>query len=429
MTLARALPWLVVALAVVVWLVPLQQVGFYDRSSISDVPTYEAAYEQISDGQVPYADFDLEYPPLAAGLFWLAGALPGPYAAGFSALMLVCLCATALGVLALARTLGLDTRRQVLASGAVAVSPLLLGNLLVETRFDLALAALLAWTLWAAAAGRFRLMWGLLAAATLIKLVPLALVPVLLIWQRHRASIRAAIAGLAGCLAVVALVVAPFAAASPSGTWDLVRYHLDRPLQIESTGSAYLLGLHALADIPITPESSFGSQGLSGTGPSVIAGISTAVLIALLGAIAWTLWIGLRRARPPGDARLLVAASAATIVALLIAGKVLSPQFLVWLLPVAFLVVGRYGSAAFAITVAAMLLTLAYFPGRYWDLVALEPVPIALLILRDTALIALLAACWPRPGIAGQPLGRTLGSPGADRQGAERAVAARYLAD
>jgi len=161
----------------------------------------------------------------------------------------------------------------------------------------------------------------------------------------------------------------------------------------------------------------------------VIAGISTAVLIGLLCAIAWSLWIGLRRARAPGDARLFVAACAATIVALLVAGKVLSPQFLIWLLPVVFLVAGRYGPAAFAIAAAAMLLTLAYFPNRYWDLVALEPVPIGLLVLRDTALIALLAACWPRPSIAGQPLGRILRSPHADSQGAERAVAARYLVD
>ena len=126
--------------------------------------------------------------------------------------MLICLCATALGVLALARTLGLDQRRQALAAGAVAVSPLLLGNL-VETRFDLALAALLTWTLWAAASGRFRLAWGLLAGATLLKLIPLALVPVLLIWQRHREGARAAWAGLAWCALLVAVVIVPFAVA------------------------------------------------------------------------------------------------------------------------------------------------------------------------------------------------------------------------
>ncbi len=426
MTLRRALPWLVVGLAIVVWAVPLQFVGWYDNGGITDIPTYREAYDHIASGEAPYLDFSLEYPPLAAGLFWLAGALPGQYEVGFSILMLICLCATALGVLALARTLGLDQRRQALAAGAVAVSPLLLGNL-VETRFDLALAALLTWTLWAAASGRFRLAWGLLAGATLLKLIPLALVPVLLIWQRHREGARAAWAGLAWCALLVAVVIVPFAVAAPSGTWDIARYHIDRPLQIESTGGAYLLGLHALADVPLTVVNSFGSQGLKGSGPAVIAGISTAVLVGLIAAVAWSLWVGLRRARPPGDARLFVAASCCTIVALLVAGKVLSPQFMLWLLPVAFLVAGRYGSTAFAVAVAAMALTLAYFPHRYWDLVALEPLPIGLLVLRDTALIALLAACWPRPSIAGQPLGRVLRHRGG--RGAERAVAARYLAD
>ena len=63
-------------------LVPLQFIGFYDQGGITDIPTYREAYDRISDGQVPYADFSLEYPPLAAGLFWLAGALPGQYEVG-----------------------------------------------------------------------------------------------------------------------------------------------------------------------------------------------------------------------------------------------------------------------------------------------------------------------------------------------------------
>jgi hypothetical protein len=427
MTGGRALPYLVVALAVIVWLVPLQ-LGFYADAVITDIPTYRAAYEHIAAGDIPYRDFSLEYPPLAAGLFWLAGVLPGIYSGAFSGLMLLALCATAVGAVALARAIGLDPRRQALAGAAVAVSPLLVGNL-VETRFDLALAALLVWTVWAAVTDRFALAWSLLAVAVLLKLVPLALIPALVIWQRHRAGTRPALAGAAGSLAVVIAVVAPFAILSPSGTWDLAQYHLDRPLQLESTGASYLLGLHALADVPVTVESSFGSQGIDGTGPSVISAISTVALVVLLAAVAWTLWVGLRRARHPGDARLMVAACAATTVALLVGGKVLSPQFLVWLLPVGFVVAGRYGPAAFGLTVAALLATLAYFPHSYWDLVALDSGPIAMLVLRNALLIALLAACWPRPGIAGQPLGRVLGRERADPRTAESAVSARYLAD
>jgi hypothetical protein len=76
-----------------------------------------------------------------------------------------------------------------------------------------------------------------------------------------------------------------------------------------------------------------------------------------------------------------------------------------------------------------MLLTFAYFPHSYWDLVALETWPIAVLVLRDSVLIALLAACWPRPSIAGRPQGRTLGQLGTDPKRAEKAVSARYLVD
>jgi hypothetical protein len=427
MTGRRTLPALAVALAIVVWTIPLQ-LGIYADSVITDIPTYERAYDAIAGGGVPYVDFSLEYPPLAAGLFWLGGALPGPYGVTFSVLMCAALCATVLGVIALARAIGLDGRRQTVAATLTAVSPLLVGNL-VETRFDMAVAALVVWTLWAAATERWRLMWGLLAAATLLKLIPLALIPVLVIWQRHRDTARRAWAGLAASLGTVAVVLAPFAIMSPSGTWDLARYHLDRPLQIESTGAAYLLGLHALADVRISVENSFGSQGLEGTGPAVISGISTAVLIGLLIAIAWSFWVGLHRARPPGDARLFVAACASTLVALLVCGKVLSPQFMVWLLPVGFLIAGRYGPAAAAVTAAAMLITFAYFPRHYWDLVALHDGPIALLVLRDSILIALLACAWPRPSIAGRPLGRVLGRERTEPPRAESAVSARYLTD
>ena len=61
--------------------------------------------------------------------------------------------ATVVGVIHLARAIGMDVRRQTAAGLLVAVSPLMIGNL-VETRFDMALSALLVWTLWAAATER-----------------------------------------------------------------------------------------------------------------------------------------------------------------------------------------------------------------------------------------------------------------------------------
>ncbi len=82
MTAQRALPWLIVGLAVVVWLVPLQLLGFYSDDAITDIPTYREAYERISDGQVPYADFSLEYPRWPAASSGSPGPSPAPTRSG-----------------------------------------------------------------------------------------------------------------------------------------------------------------------------------------------------------------------------------------------------------------------------------------------------------------------------------------------------------
>ncbi len=427
--MSRLLPWLAAIAAMAVWLGPLQLIDWYARPGITDIPTYQRVYEAIAAGGVPYRDFSLEYPPVAAGLFWLAGVLPGTYEQVFGILMMLCLAALAAGVVVAAGAVGLDLRRQMAAGAVAAFSPLLLGNLL-ETRFDLLVAALIAWLVVAVVTEHWRLMWLLVAVATLTKLIPLVLVPVLIIYQVHRVGRRSTVRGALGALGVVAAAVAPFVVLSASGTWHLVSYHLDRPLQIESTGAAYMLGLHGLAGVPLTVINAFGSQGLSGRGPDAISALSSAVLAVAVASIAVAFAIALRRARPQAEAVLVATALAATMATVLASGKVLSPQFLVWLVPVCVLVGGRYGWAALATTAAAMVMTQLYFPERYFDLVALDSLPIALLVARDTVLIALAAMCWPRASIGARPTSRLISRiSGAPEGVPERAVSARYLAD
>lgn len=424
----RNVPWLLVGLAIAVWAGPLQW-GWYSDAVITDIGVYREMADRMMDGLVPYRDFDVEYPPLAAGLFLLVGLVPGDFSIAFQILMAGCLCTTVLGVTATARALGLPLMRQALAGGAVALSPLLLGNL-VESRYDLALAAVLSWMLYAAATRRWRLLWALFAVGVLLKLTPLILAPLLVMYHRHHVRTGSAVRGLGAALAGVMAVVIPFLVMSPSGTWNIVGYHLDRPLQIESLGGAYLLGLDAIADIPIRVVNSFGSQGLEGRGPNVIAALTSLAVLVLVVAIVIVFTRLLRRASAPADARLLVAATAATTAVFMAGGKVLSPQFLMWLLPSAFLVTGRYGMASFGIAVAAMVLTQSYFPHHYWDLVALDDVQILLLVLRDLTLVALVAAAWPRRG-PGMERAETLPSRPGRGEGdtPESAVAVRFLTD
>lgn len=411
----------VLAAAVVTWVV-LLHLPWYQGAVITDVPLYRDVGEAMASGDIPYRDIELEYPPLAAALFWVGALLPVGYTVAFSTLMLACLCLTAVAGLLTAEALGLGERRSAAVGLGVALSPLLLGSL-AETRFDLALAAALGWAFWALATGRQRTGWLLLGVGVLLKLVPLILVPVVVIHGIHRHGGRATAKAAGLGAGLVALVMAPFALIAPSGLWESFSYHLDRPLQLESTAAAYMLSLHALADIPLTVETSFGSQNLIGEGPRALAAITSGALVLVVLAIGTVMAMGIRDARPPGADRLLLAAAAATIAATLVCGKVLSPQFMVWLLPVGLLVAGRYGRGAFVATLAAMGLTLAYFPRAYWDLVALDTVPITLLVARDAVLIALLAMAWPRPSIA---------HPARERARAERGSApipARHLVD
>jgi hypothetical protein len=149
-------------------------------------------------------------------------------------------------------------------------------------------------------------------------------------------------------------------------------------------------------------------------------------------AVAVSAGLGLERAREGRDAAILVAGVAATTAALLVTGKVLSPQFMVWLLPACLLVGGRYGRIAIPVTAGALAATQLYFPRRYWDLVALHDLPIALLTVRNALLVALLALVWPRPSLGAPPPPARLISRAPDApeaSGPDRAVPARYLTD
>jgi hypothetical protein len=102
------------------------------------------------------------------------------------------------------------------------------------------------------------------------------------------------------------------------------------------------------------------------------------------------LWIAF--ARGPATKERLIRYSATCVAAFIAFGKVLSPQFLIWLLPLVPLVRGRRGLVASGILAVALVLTQLWFPYRYWRL-ALQQDEIAswLVLARDLVLVALVA--------------------------------------
>jgi Glycosyltransferase family 87 len=393
MTTLRRHALLVVAVVVAIGVWVAQVLLTFDHN-LGDLPVYEHTSRLIALGEFPYADFRLEYPPLAAGLFVLAGIVPGGYALGFSLVMLGCLLATLAGTYGTARALGLDRRSTGLALALIALAPIMLGPLM-QTRYDLAVAALLAWIAYSVVTDRWRAVWVLVAVAVLVKLVPLAVIPVLVLMHRRWGPGRGARWGWLASLATIALGVAPFVIASPRGAWQMVAYHLDRPLQIESLGSSLLLGAHNLAGVPLRHVTSYGSDNLIGKLPDAMATLSSVAGLVLLVLVARSLYRALGVAR--GTRLLALQGISATLVALIATGKVLSPQYLVWLLPLVALVGGRRGQISAGLLAVAMIASQVIFPTSYRALTdELAAAPTAVLIARNLLLVALLVAVWPR---------------------------------
>jgi uncharacterized membrane protein len=354
----------------------------FDRYQIVDTPVYQEYGEAIAAGEVPYRDFDLEYPPGALPVFWLPTLGPAEhYASIFEALMW--LCAAALLALAVhgASSLGGSPVRLLAVAVGIGLFPLALGTV-VLTRYDLWPAALAAAALAAILSRRERLGLAVLGLAVAAKIYPLVLLPPLLVYVARRQGGREAAIGFGWFAAALAAAVLPFAVIAPEGLVDSLQRQLERPLQIESLGASVLLAAHQLGLYDPSVVSTYGSQNLTGSLPDALATAQTVLQAGALLAV-WILF-----ARGPATPLRLVVGCAASVVVFVAFGKVLSPQFLIWLVPVVALLFGRVGLAAGALLGTALVTTHLWFPTRYWDLVDLEPVG-WLALVRNVLLVAL----------------------------------------
>jgi hypothetical protein len=380
-----------IALFVVSW--TLLHVGFYKHKQLLDTPVYQRYGNAIADGKVPYRDFDLEYPPGALPVFAVPGlAEPGRnqqvstgFRRSFETIMWLC---GAAALAAMAVTLRALRRSPVNIWAALcfaAIAPLLLGSV-VLSRFDLWPAAIVAGALAALVSGRLRLGHLLLGLGVAAKLYPAVLVPLGFAFVWKRAGRREALACLGLALVVVVAIFAPFVVLSPSGVWHSLSVQLRRPLQVESLGSALLLVGHHVFGVAVTGETNFGSQNLVGPAADWWARSSAVFQAGVL------VWIWAAFARGKGDAEALVRSSAAVLCVFIAFGKVLSPQFLIWLIPVVPLVRGRRGLGAGALLAVALVLTQIWFPFRYYRLsLDFEAGLSWVLLARDLTLVALVA--------------------------------------
>ena len=362
-------------------------------NAVTDIPLYRTYGERIADGLVPYRDFGFEYPPAALPALVLPALLTESTTAFRVVFGVEMALVGAVGVLLLAETLrrlGRSDEERRVALTAVALLPLLLGGVIL-TRFDLVPATLVAATLLLVVAGRRTAGALVLGLGIAAKLYPAVLLPLVAVAAYRRGGSRAAVATVALAAAPVVVCYLPFLVVGLDGVLDSLGRQLGRPLQIESLGAGALLALHQAAGIDLEWASGSGSQNLRGTGADALAvlqGIAQAAALALV-------WVSF--ARGPATVERLVRHAAASVVAFVALSKVLSPQFLVWLVLLVPLVGGIRSRAALWLTALACALTALWFPARYWELVKeFDPLSSWAVLARGLTLLALLATLmWP----------------------------------
>jgi hypothetical protein len=361
---------------------------------MSDLRVYFDDSGRLLGGGIPYREFALEYPPLALvpmTLPRLVRPLDTPTEEVFVwsfAIIAGCL-AVVIGMLI--ATLSEDPLRAI-ATWALLVAA---AGASIAWRYDLWPAAAVLAALAAAHRGRPGMAGVALGAGTMLKLFPIVVLPILAarsIAMRDWAGLRRL---LVGTVLTIGLVMAVTLATAGGDALQWLTYELDRGLQLESSGSGILLLLHVVAGQPFALALAFGTLQVVAPGADLIVRL-TPFLEALLVAVVSVLAL-LRFRRDVGRLGSVPLASLATgvvavLVALIVASKVFSVQYIVWFLPLAPFLPGRLRWTALAI---ALLSTLIY-PLNYAMLWQLDPLMAVVLNVRNGLLSLFLASLAAR---------------------------------
>jgi hypothetical protein len=334
---------------------------------------------------VPYRNFFIEYPPGSLPAFVppaLFSASQASFIDLFSLEMALTLMLTLLLTAVGARRLR-GSRAWILPAATFALTAVLLYPVAV-TRFDAVVALTLGLAVFfATLGGRYlSLAYASLGLGTAAKFVPaLALLPLAL-------TRRGAARGCSIFLAVVALFFVPFIFLGGLGLLQSFAYQAERGLQVESLAASVLMFFRS-ADSVVFEHGAFEVRG---EGAGLASSLSPFLTLLLLAVTGLAMWWEFRRCGGLGVGA-FPRHAAALILAFMLGSRVLSPQYMIWLLPLVPLSAGGLvGTIICALFLAACLTTTLVFPIHYADLLSFRYPGHELLLTRNLLLVILWIA-------------------------------------
>lgn len=310
-------------------------------SATQFLPISQCTFLHITAAQPPFHMLPLEYPPLTLVPFSLALVVPLLYyQLAFALLMSL----TSILVYWLLLRYG--------PRGAAAIFALyiFLGALgIAQNRFDLIPAALTLLCLIAAEQKHWTSAYIALAFAVLLKIYPILLLPVLFIAEQQDAQqlytppthlsykniwlhVWKTLKGISHWhwknvlifSAILLGITGIFALINVQGAFvSQLSYFAQRPIQVEATGSVFLW-LGAKFGMPFMIVNTYGSINIVSRLGESVSLISEVLFVA---GCLYTVWLQWRRTID------MTQASIALLLVFVATGKVFSPQYLIWLMP------------------------------------------------------------------------------------------------
>ncbi len=344
----------------------------------------------VTEGLIPYHDFFIEYPPLSLVFFtiptFFVKNFTGnystdfmPYSHAFTAFVfLFCLAGTMIAGLC-----GRKYKKSPVLLMFVFTACLCAIGPIVTKRYDIFVAVMTIAAVYAYFSEHRNIAWFLLALATLAKLYPILLAPIFLMpylidmmphlsesrrtrtgknkvrksagdiaadKQAFMDSLKKAVTGFSIFILTGLVICLPFMICDYSGFMSFLTYHSDRGVQIESLLASFAFlgqyyGVEAFAKLSLGLD--YGSVNIHNDTVSRLGKCLMPLMIIVL-ALVYSLFFReiVRRSgkssrfitssefiRNPENARLFAMTCFLVIVTFIIAGKIFSPQYIIWIFP------------------------------------------------------------------------------------------------
>jgi uncharacterized membrane protein len=314
-------------------------------------------------GVVPYVDQFVEYPALTGTFMWVTARLTNSQSE-YLALTAVLLTAAAVGTaLVLA---GLTARRAL--AWALAPQLVMVGLL----NWDILVVGSVTAAAWCWHRRRHGLAGLWLGIGAALKLYPALLIVPFLIDRLRDRDARGALRLLGGAALGAGLPNLPYLIASPHGWWATYRYHIKRPAEVNS------IWAHGPPHMPTHTL-------------NLVSGVLTAAGIAAVLLYGW------RHARA-GNRYPVLETAGAMLAVLFIFSKVVSPQYVLWLLPFFALLRVSTGWWIAFLAISTMMFAVAFMVGYPGLTPGRLDAAYDVMVWSRSALLALLAVAFLRAG-------------------------------